>query len=204
MNKDNENLTEVGRLILNIADAKGLNEGQLATRVGYKAQSNLHDRLKNDLRLSILCKICDSLGVELCIIDGWEKHRLNDFKSNKDLELFLKSMKEQQPNESSRDKWLEKNAEDEAKAERLRISHNNAEMKYRSKEGREAYNARMKEYQKVRRHKKQLEMFGDKCATCRYTEARLEKDGYRHYCSFYEDYKAEIECKNYEPKPLDL
>lgn len=203
MNKDNENLTALGRLILNIADRKGINERQLSKRVGYKDQQGLHSRLKNDMRISILCSICDGLGVELCIVDGWEKITLNDFKSNKDLDVFMANMKLSHPSLSNKDRWLDSHEEEKQKIEEQKRKHREVEARRRAKD-REAFNEYYREYNKDMRIKKALAENGDKCATCRYTEPRLEKNGYLHYCTYYEDYKACVECDDYESKPTDI
>lgn len=74
-----------------IMKRKGITAKEISTRRGY-APSNAGLLLKKDNKTTTLAALCDAIGVELCILDGWKKYRLNSFADIPEVEMMFSEM----------------------------------------------------------------------------------------------------------------
>ena len=77
-------------IIENIRKNKKISTGTLCNRIGIDKKH--YSRQMSTLGLKRLIKCCDALGVELCIIDGWMKYRINEFSAMPEVEILFNEM----------------------------------------------------------------------------------------------------------------
>lgn len=73
--KQPEPNTTIGSIIKEATYEKGMMQSKLAEALGYKAQSGLSERLRGDMRVSVVIRILDALGYELVVRDKGDAAR---------------------------------------------------------------------------------------------------------------------------------
>lgn len=185
--------SELGRIIRDIITKKGLSMRGVAERVGYKSPNNLRDRLLENyggMRVDTLAKICDAMGVELCIMDGYKKYRLTKKEWSPEVDVLLNRLA------SESDCTEEDRYQD--RLDRYR-ENNSANMARVRAEDREGYNTYMREYRQKQARKRDIIETGNLCLGCEYYEKRLKKNG-KAYCIVKDRYTLTEECKDYKPR----
>lgn len=185
--------SEVGSIIIDMLEKKKITQAELARRCGYRAMSNLHDRLLMDMSYTTLKRICEGLGVELCIIDGWQKYTLAG-KTNADIDRFLQAMRYKEPNTQKSDRYEEDRSEALAKKREK-------SKEFREKD-REAYNAYHREYNRRRKEalmQEKVKQEGVLCTKCANCEPKLRKNG-NTYCKFFDRYTVKSACSAFTDK----
>lgn len=175
--------SELGKVIREITTNKGLMLKEVSERVGFNHPNNLRDRLlksNNSMRIDTLVKICDSLGVELCIIDGFKKYRISEEQWNPELDLMLNRL-DRETDVTATDKW--KIRDENTKQHKREYIANLRES------DRAGYNAYMNEYRKEQRKKVPLIEDGNLCFRCENYERRIKKNG-KGYCPILDKYIA--------------
>lgn len=181
-----------GKIIQEIAKKKDITLVELAKRVGYSHTPSLRNRMLEGEGMSIvtLRKICDALGVDLCIIDGYRVYRLTEEHWSPELDPILSRLAK----ESECDKVDRYNERIEAHKEADR----ELKRSYRESD-REGYNEYMREYMRQKARNKPLIEDGNLCYRCEYYERKLKKDG-KGYCVVKDKYTAvdtEKGCEHY-------
>lgn len=189
-NTNKQKFSIIGEIINAIATKKNITLTELAKRSGYKEINALRNRMidGHSMRVDILAKICDSLGVELCIIDGFRKYRISEEQWNPELDLMLNRL-DRETDLHSVDKWKERDEND--KLTRRAYMANIRES------DREAYNAYMNEYHKEQRKKAPLIEDGNLCFRCENYERRIKRNG-KGYCPVLDKYIAKSTDSNCE------
>lgn len=103
----------ISEIIKSIRQQKGVSISKLSKRTGI-ASPHLASTRVEKATIPTLKRICDGLGVELCIIDGWKKYKLNDFPGVPEIDILFSEMNKVQPN---RDRYEEREDERKVKAE---------------------------------------------------------------------------------------
>lgn len=101
----------LAEIIKKIRKDKRIGLRKLSARTGIRAD-HLQDKRVERATLATLIRICDGLGVELSIIDGWKKYKLNNFRGLPEIDLLFDEMNTM----PSEDRYIEKKEEELAKA----------------------------------------------------------------------------------------
>lgn len=92
---------ELSDIIKSIQKHSKVGIGKLSNRTGISTAHLVPKRL-NKATLPTLIRICDALGVELCIIDGWQKYKINNFPCIPEIETFFNEMNKVMPHYGDR------------------------------------------------------------------------------------------------------
>lgn len=175
----------IKELTEDILKKKGIRKTVLGERIGASPQLTTALIDSEDPKLSTVTRLCNGMGVELCIIDGWRKYRMNEIVGNVDFDTMFEDMRGRFGSEQSEDRWKEQRVLIE---ERKLKARERAKAYIESERGRERYKARLE-----RKRKEELEVKGDVCLNCARCEVRLEK-GFRHWCNGSNRYEAKPRC----------
>lgn len=168
-----------------ILKKKRIRKKELGERIGASPQLTTALIDSDDPKLSTLIRLCNGMGVEVCVIDGWRKYRMNEIVGNVDFDTMLEDMRGRFGSEQSEDRW----AEQQAMLEERKLKARESMKRYlESEKGRERYKARVE-----RKRKEELEVKGDVCLNCARCDTRLEK-GFRHWCNGSNRYEAKPRC----------
>lgn len=186
--KGKQKFSKEGTIIRTIAESKGITMAEIAKRTGANHGNNIRDKLLEgrSMRVEVLMQMCDALGVELCIMDGFKKYKLSEKEWNPDTDLILSRLASEQGEIG--DKWLERSEKVKAyDRERRRIERET---------DREAYN----EYHRIdlanRRRAKQLITEENICIGCDNYIAEIKMNG-KGYCQVYDRYTLKAECEDF-------
>lgn len=191
--------SELGKVIREITANKGLMLKEVSERVGFNHPNNLRDRLlksNNSMRIDTLVKICDALGVELCIIDGFRKYRISEEQWNPELDLMLNRLnRETDATAIDKRKIRDENTK----------QHKREHMANLRESDRAGYNAYMNEYRKEQRKKVPLIEDGNLCFRCDNYERRIKRNG-KGYCPILDKYiakSADSDCEYFNEREED-
>lgn len=191
--------SELGKVIREITANKGLMLKEVSERVGFNHPNNLRDRLlksNNSMRIDTLVKICDALGVELCIIDGFKKYRISEEQWNPELDLMLNRLnRETDATAIDKRKIRDENTK----------QHKREHMANLRESDRAGYNAYMNEYCKEQRKKVPLIEDGNLCFRCENYERRIKRNG-KGYCPILDKYIAkstDSDCEYFNEREED-
>lgn len=175
--------SKLGQMIRGIATNKGITLKEVSERAGFNHANNLRDRLLENyggMRIDTLMKICEALGVELCIMDGYKKYRLTDKQWDAEVDVLLNRLADESDSTTtdrymeSRENYLAKHREREAK---------------RRESNKEGYNDYMREYMRQQARNKPLIEDGNLCYRCEHYERKLKNNG-KGYCPILDRYTA--------------
>lgn len=182
---------------------KRITKGELCRRTGMSQV--LLSRILNtgNPTMKSITKILNGLGVEICIIDGWRKYRLNDYIGNVDIDTMLESMKEFSGGfEQREDRWQkQKEGEEERKREREERIKEKAKERYLEKKKDAEWVERNRESAKERYGRERREILEEKgcvCERCERWDERLERERYgvrMCWCEGSKRYEARVCCK---------
>lgn len=180
-------------LVEDILKKKGLTKRELCRRIGIRDQ-DLNSCLKsNNPKYERLCELCNGMGVELCVIDGWRKYRLNEMVGNVDIDGMIDGMRSEIGSGQSEDRYGEQKEKIEEEKEKKREYAREYARKIETRERVRARNERIRS--------EQLEIKGDVCLHCAKCDERLER-GFRHWCRGTQKYEARVRCKFFIQRDL--
>lgn len=88
--------SSIENIIDHIRKQKGVSYKKLSERLGIGVKD--YYKMSKHIGIKTLIRMCNALGVELCIIDGWRKYRINDVTSLPEIEILFNEMNKM-PNE---------------------------------------------------------------------------------------------------------
>lgn len=190
--------SKVGEILAKIMREKKITQVELAKRTKANSKQAVWDKFqdKHSMTVDSLVKFCDSLGVELCIIDGFRKYRISEEEWNPELDLMLNRL-DRETDLHSVDKWKERDEND--KLTRRAYMANIRET------DRAGYNAYMNEYCKEQRKKVPLIEDGNLCFRCENYERRIKRNG-KGYCPILDKYIAkstDSDCEYFNEREED-
>lgn len=77
-------------MIDHIRKQKGVSYREMSKRLGIALKD--YYKMSRHIGIKTLTRMCNALGVELCIIDGWRKYRINDVTSLPEIEIMFNEM----------------------------------------------------------------------------------------------------------------
>ena len=190
--------SKVGEILSSIMREKKVTQKELAKRTKANSQQAIWDKFqeKHSMTIDSVVAMCDCLGVELCIIDGFKKYKISEGEWNPELDLMLNRLN-RETDLHSVDKWKE-HYEAHKEADRL------LKQSYREKD-RAGYNAYMNEYRKEQRKKVPLIEDGNLCYRCENYERRIKQNG-KGYCPILDKYiakSADSDCEYFNEREED-